>query len=74
MQNDWRDKMNIEVKANEVKTGDLVVAKNKVVAIVDAPKKSKVTILTFTDDTTLPLNNEADVVVKRKVSDAKLEG
>jgi len=66
--------MNIEVKANEVKTGDLVVAKNKVVAIVDAPKKSKVTILTFTDDSALPLNNEADVVVNRKIGNAKLEG
>ena len=66
--------MNIEVKANEVKIGDFVIAKKKVVAIVDAPKKSKVTIITFTDDTALPLNNEADVAVDRKVSNATLEG
>ena len=66
--------MNIEVKANEIKIGDVVISKKKVVALVDAPKKSKVTIITFTDDTALPLNNESDVAVDRKVSNATLEG
>lgn len=66
--------MNIEVKANEVKIGDVVIAKKKVVAIVDAPQKSKVTIITFTDGTALPLNNEADVAVDRKIYNATLEG
>lgn len=65
--------MQTVVNANEVKVGDLVISKKKVVAIVDAPKNSAVTILHFTDDTKLPLQNEAQVGIERKTKNLLLE-
>ena len=58
---------------NEIENGQKVIAENKIVAIVDAPPESKVTILHFTDGSLLPLNNKAVVAVEVDVTKLTLD-